>query len=308
MKNSMKKFIYFIYKCFKKIGFLNLLPSKLYLKLFFYNNMGYQLDLKKPKTFNEKLQFLKLYDRNPLYTDLVDKIKVKEYISDKIGGKYNIKILKVFNSLKEIDFSCLPEKFVIKCNHNSQGGLFICKDKTNLNEKNVFCNLKSSFRKNYFYLGREWPYKNVKRKIFAEELIEDESGHSLVDYKFFCFNGKVDSVMVCVGRYEKGGTKFYFLDKNWEIKRYNKSSLDLKEPINIPKPTNIDEMIDICEKLSKNMPFVRIDLYNVKGKIYFGELTFYPESGVDSNILPEADLYFGNLIDLNLAYKYTRRK
>ena len=303
----MKTIIGFIFKVLRKTKFANLMPSKLYLRLFFYVNMGKKLNLKNPSTFNEKLQWLKLYNKNPLYTKLVDKIEVKSYIYEKLGENYNIKILKIYNTVGEINFDVLPEKFVLKCNHNSQGGICICKDKAALNTAKTVKSLKNVMRQNYFYYGREWPYKNVKKKVFAEEYVED-GNKTLNDYKFFCFDGCIDSVMVCVGRYQKGGTKFYFMDKDWNLKKYNFSSLNPDFKIPFDKPENFDEMLNIASRLSKGFPFVRIDLYNVKGKILFGEFTFFPESGIDANLLPEADLHLGQLINLNLSYNYAEDK
>lgn len=303
----MLKFIRLLFKVLRKTKLSNLIPSKLYLKLFFYVNMGKKLNLKNPSTFNEKLNWLKLYNKNPLYTKMVDKIEVKTYIKDKLGDSYNIRILNIYEKTKEIDFESLPDKFVLKCNHNSQGGICICKNKDLLDYDKVIKLLNKAMKQNYYYHGREWPYKNVKRKVFAEEFIED-GRLSLIDYKFFCFNGYVDSVMVCVGRYQKGGTKFYFMDKNRTLKKYNFSSLNPNFIIPFDKPDNFDEMLNIASRLSKGIPFVRIDLYSVKDRIYFGEFTFFPESGIDSNLLPEADLYLGQLIDLNLSYNFTEDK
>lgn len=303
----MLKFVRLLFKVLRKTKLSNLMPSKLYLKLFFYVNMGEKLNLKNPSTFNEKLNWLKLYNKNPLYTKMVDKIEVKTYIKDKLGDSYNIRILNIYEKTKEIDFERLPDKFVLKCNHNSQGGICICKNKNLLDYDKVIKLLNKAMKQNYFYHGREWPYKNVKRKVFAEEFIEDGRA-SLIDYKFFCFNGYVDSVMVCVDRYQKGGTKFYFMDKNWTLKKFNLSSLNPNFVIPFDKPDNFDEMLNIASRLSKGMPFVRIDLYSVKDRIYFSEFTFFPESGVDSNLLPEADLYLGQLIDLNLSYNFIEDK
>lgn len=274
-----------------------------YLKKIFKVHMGHSLNLEDPKTFNEKLQWLKLYDRNPEYTKMVDKYKVRDYISEKIGKEYLIPLLGVWDDPDNIDFDSLPNKFVLKCNHNSGLGMCICKDKSKLDVKEVKKELKKGLNQDYYLNGREWPYKNVPRKIIAEKyMVNDSNSKEFTDYKFFCFNGYVDCVMVCLDR-NSGDPKFYFFDKDWKLKRLNKRGKEAPKDFTIPKPECIDEMFEIASKLSEGFPFVRVDLYQSYGKIYFGEMTFYPDSGFDSNILKESDDYFGKLIDLSLVKK-----
>ena len=280
----------------KKLKFL--FSDKLYLYLFFYLKMGRKLNLKSPKTFNEKLQWLKLYNRNSLYTTLVDKYAVKQYVSDKIGQQHIIPTLGVWNNFDEIDFDNLPNQFVLKATNGGGGfGIVICNDKKEFNVDEASDRLNKGLKLNLYRLHREWPYKNVPPRIIAEKYMEDDSG-SLVDYKFSCFDGYVDCVMVCLDRH-LNDTKFYFFDKDWKLKRLNIRGKNAPEDFTIPKPSCMDEMFDIASKLSKGFPFVRVDLYEVKGKVYFGEMTFYPDSGFDSNLLPETDEYFGSLIDLS---------
>lgn len=275
-----------------------LLPDYLYLKYKFKTFMGYSLNLNNPKTFNEKLQWLKLYDRKQEYTKIVDKYKVREYISEKIGEEYLIPLLGVWDDPDDIDFDTLPNQFVLKCNHDS-GGLSICRDKKTFDVNIAKKKLKKSLKTNYYYSGREWPYKNVSRKIIAEKyMVNDSNSNEFTDYKFFCFNGYVDCVMVCLDR-NSGDPKFYFFDKDWKLKRLNKRGKEAPKDFTIPKPECIDKMFEIASKLSEGFPFVRVDLYQSYGKIYFGEMTFYPDSGFDRNILPEADLYLGSLIDIS---------
>ncbi|WP_058991128.1 ATP-grasp fold amidoligase family protein [Anaerococcus rubeinfantis] len=279
-------------------SFYNDMDDKIYIEKLFKSYMGYSLNLNNPKTFNEKLQWLKLYDRKPRYTMMVDKYKVREYIADKIGEEYLISLLGVWDDPDDIDFDSLPNKFVLKCNHDS-GGLSICRDKKNFDANIAKKKLKKSLKTNYYYSGREWPYKNVPRKIIAEKyMVDDSNSDEFTDYKFFCFNGYVDCVMVCLDR-NSGDPKFYFFDKDWKLKRLNKRGKEAPKDFTIPKPECIAEMFEIASKLSEGFPFVRVDLYQSYGKIYFGEMTFYPDSGFDSNILPEADLYLGSLIDIN---------
>lgn len=424
----------------------------IFLKIKFWGATGIRLNLDAPKTFNAKLQWLKLYDRNPQYTIMVDKYAVKNYVSNKIGAEYIIPTIGVWDSVDEIDFDKLPSRFVLKCTHDS-GGLVICQNKELLDISLAKEKLKRSLKSNYYWSGREWPYKNVKPRIIAEQYMADnlydykafcfnemprmvlvysnlycndgikevfydealkhfkiqnslhdntifktqrpkqytllhnlamylsakislgrcdfyeikeqfywgeittdlmnvseafpseewnanwgellvyprsgksveirenacirakivkdsvtiiisihndevnEHSKALIDYKFFCFNGVADSVMVCRGR-ETGNPEFYFFDKRWQLKKYNKRGMMVSDDFTLPKPDCIDEMFSIAEKLSKGIPFVRVDLFCIDGLIYFGEMTFYPDSGFDMNIVKDADAYLGKLLIL----------
>ena len=296
----LKNFISSPYKrlCYlSNCGFYNHVQDDIFLMKMFRAALGMQLDLSNPVTFNEKLQWLKLYDRRPEYTMMVDKYLVRDYIANKLGEEYLIPLLGVWDDPDEIDFDSLPDRFVLKCNHNSGLGMCICKDKSALNIKKVKADLRKGLKQDYYLTGREWPYKNVPRKIIAEKYMEDNTFHELRDYKFFCFNGVADCVMVCLGR-STGNTKFYFYDKEWKLCRYNILGKSIIGNGDVEKPDNISDMFAIAEKLSQGIPFSRIDLYNVNQKIYFGEITFFPDSGFDSNLLPETDIYFGSKIHL----------
>ena len=275
------------------------IPDPLFLKIRYRLALGKSLNLKAPKTMNEKLQWLKLYDRQPKYTNMVDKYMVREYIKNILGEEYLIPLLGVWDSPEEIDFEALPDQFVLKCNHDS-GGLCVCKDKSKLDIPKVKEELAHSLAQNYYLRVREWPYKNVKRRIIAEKYMTDTPETTdFTDYKFYCFNGYVDSVMCCYER-STGEPKFYFFDKDWKLKRYNKRGKEAPEGFTMPKPENIDKMFEIARKLSADVgaPFLRVDLYNSCGQIYFGELTFYPQSGFEKNSLPASEKYFGSLIKL----------
>lgn len=272
-----------------------------YLKKKFKILMGKELNLDNPTTFNEKLQWLKLHNRNPLYTKLVDKYEVRDYIKNKIGEEYLIPLIGYFDRVNDIDFNKLPNQFVLKCNHNSGKGMIICKDKSKLNVKKAKKDLKRGLKQDYFLYGREWPYKNVKRKVICEQYMSDGGNKKdLTDYKFYCFNGHAECVMACIDRQIKP-VKYYFFDKNWNLKRINYWSSVASQTFSLKKPKCLDEMFDIAETLSIGMPFVRVDLYECSGKVYFGELTFFSDSGFDKDILPTTDEYFGKLIDLNLV-------
>lgn len=278
----------------KRVWFL--FPDKLYLKMIYYLKMGKRLELENPITMNEKLQWLKLYNRKPEYTEMVDKILVKNYVTRKIGPQYVVPLLGVWNKVDDIDFESLPDRFVLKANFSGGNmGIAICPDKKALNQSKVKQNLKKSRKLDIYKIYREWPYKNVQKRFFAEEYL----GEDIMDYKFYCFDGYVDSVLVCVDR-QIGKPKFYFFDKDWNLRRYNQRGKSAPADFTLPKPDGINEMFRLASLLSKGLPFVRVDFYNVDGRIYFGELTFFPASGFDVNRLIEADNYFGSMIDLSL--------
>lgn len=259
------------------LNFNFLFPDKLFLQLLFRCKMGRRLNLKNPKTFNEKLQWLKLYNRNPLYTILVDKYAVKKYVAEKIGEDYIIPTLGVWNKFDDIDFDKLPNQFVLKCTHDS-GGLVICKDKSMMNIANARAKITESLRKNYYKSFREWPYKNVPPRIIAEKYMEDESGE-LRDYKFFCFDGKVKALFIATDRYKSNeDTKFDFFDENFNHLPFTKGHPNAKT---MPgKPSCFTEMIRLAEVLSAGIPHVRVDFYEIYGKVYFGEMTFFDNSGI----------------------------
>lgn len=285
------------------LGFFYGLPDKPYLQLQFWARMNRPLNLKNPQTFNEKLQWLKLYDRRPEYTTMVDKYEAKKYVADRIGEEYIIPTLGVWERFEDIDFASLPEQFVLKCTHDS-GGLVICRDKKQLNLAAAQKVLNDSLRNRYYLFGREWPYKNVKPRIMAEKYMSDrgqqtDSGE-LTDYKFMCFHGTVENIFTVTERYSSD-LKVTFFDRAWNRlpfeRHYPTSSKE------IAKPQNLEAMIILAEELSKGIPFLRVDFYEVAGKIYFGELTFFPGSGMEE-FNPEAwDLKLGQLIELPGAEK-----
>lgn len=282
-----------------RMGMYKNMPDDEYISKKYKALMGSAPDLDAPKTLNEKLQWLKLHNRKPEYSVMVDKYRVRDYIAETIGEEYLIPLVGAWDDPDEIDFASLPDRFVLKCNHNSGLGMCICRDKASLDIKKVKAELKKGLKQDYYLSGREWPYKNVPRKIICERYMTDSPDSSdLTDYKFFCFNGHADSVMLCLDR-SSGDTKFYFFDKDWNLRRYNVRGKNAPADFTLPKPKNMDKMFELAEKLSDGMPFARIDLYNSDDHIYFGEITFFPDSGFDPNILAETDLYFGNLIDID---------
>ena len=280
----------------RNISFSKRIEDETYLGIAYRSVFGRKINWKEPQMYNEKLQWLKINYRQPSLTKLVDKYEVKEHVASKIGREYIIPTLAVWNNIKDIDIEKLPEKFVLKCTHDS-GGVVICKEKNNFDFKTAKEKLEISLNKNFYWMEREWPYKNVQPRIIAEEYIEDKKSKSLNDYKIFCFNGNIDSIMVCKGR-EKGHPDFYFYDINWNRLIYQK--LELEKGDNIEKPHNLSRMIELTKILSQGFPHVRVDFYDVDEKLYFGELTFFDQSGFDTDILPATDAKWGKLLKLPL--------
>ena len=258
--------------------------------------MGYDIDLSAPKTFNEKIQWLKLHDRKPIYTTMVDKYAVKQYVADHIGEEYIIPTIGVWDKFDDIDFDALPDQFVLKCTHDS-GGLVICRDKNSLDKQRAKEKIERSLKKNYYWSGREWPYKDVKPRIIAEQYMEDTKTEELRDYKFFCFDGIAKALFVATDRQKEGEeVKFDFYDMDFK-------HLDFKQghpnaAVSPAKPETFEEMRQLAEKLSQGIPHMRVDFYEVNGKAYFGELTFSHFSGMVPFNPEEWDETFGSWIKL----------
>lgn len=278
----------------QKLAFL--FPDKLYLELMFRLKMKYPLNLKNPQTFNEKLQWLKLYDRKPEYTRMVDKYAVKEYVSGIIGREYVIPTLGVWDNFGQIDLSSLPEQFVLKTTHGGGGvGVVICKDKSHFDIADAKRKLNKSMSTDIYRILREWPYKNVRKRIIAEELIQN-GDKELFDYKIFCFNGKACFLKIDFNRFICQRTNYY--DVTGKLLPFGDVDCPRMPEIEFNMPSNLPEMISIAEKLSAGIPVLRVDLYNTEGKIYFGELTFFHGSGF-SRIYPEEyDLIIGKHIEI----------
>ncbi len=273
-----------------------MIPDKMYLSLFYYRTFGQFPNFRHPRTFSEKIQWLKLYDRNPEYTKMVDKYEVKQYIAKIIGSQYVIPILGVWNKFEDIDFSKLPNRFVLKCTHDS-GGVIICKDKTSFDVIAAQKKLNKNLKRNLYYYGREWPYKNVPRRIIAEEFMEDKNSIGLKDYKFFCFDGKAKFLYLSEGLDNHESARISYVTLDWEQAPFYRE--DFKPFDVLPsKPVNFDKMIQIAEKLSNGIPFVRVDFYEINERLYFGELTFYPGAGFTKFRPREWDLKLGQLIKL----------
>lgn len=278
-------------------NFFKWIPDEKYIKIKYKLEMDKKLNLKNPQTFNEKLQWLKLYDRKTEYTKMVDKYEAKKYVANIIGEEYIIPTLGVWDRFEDIDFTKLPNQFVLKPTHTS-GNIFICKDKNKIDYRKLKREVNKWLKREYYYIHREWPYKDIKPRVIAEKYIENNDGKSINDYKFYCFNGKADYVLVCIDR-NMGRTKFFFLNREGKLmKNYTKDAIKYDCKLKINLINNLDEMFKIAENLSKNLKFIRVDLYNANGKIYFGELTFFPDAGWDKNRLEVTDKEFTKRLNL----------
>lgn len=288
--------VYFITSPASK-GYLNWVPDAIYLKILYRLSMGERCNLKNPVKYNEKLQWLKLHDRKPEYARMVDKYEVRGYIAETIGEEYLIPCYGVYNSFEEIDFSKLPEQFVLKCTHDS-GSVEICKDRNTFDLEKAGERLTEALNKNYYNTYREWPYKSVKPRIIAEKFMVDESVDDLRDYKVMCFNGEAKLIEVHENRFarERGYTQTFY-DREWNkfnIAQKGFTPTDEKRE----KPPKLNEMLELSEKIAKDMYHARIDWYVIGDNLYFGEITFYDGSGFAKFDKEDDDIFLGGLIKL----------
>lgn len=278
---------------FIRLGFF--IPDTIYLRVRYYFKFKKRLNLKHPITFNEKLQWLKLHDRKREYTIMADKVKSKNWAANIIGEEYILPNLNEWEKPEDIDFDSLPDKFVLKTNHDS-GGLIICQNKNELDQSNAIRFLKRSLKRNFYKAGREWPYKDIPRRILAEPFISTIS-NELTDYKFMCFNGVFKYCFTCTDRNNNNGLKVTFFDREWNklpFTRHYPSSDEV-----ILKPKNFEKMIDLAEKLSRGTKFLRVDFYEADDRIIFGELTFFPGCGFEEFSPGIWDTKLGELIQLH---------
>ena len=279
---------------FAKMRITHFIPDTLYLKVRYRLCIHNKLNFRNPLSFNEKLQWLKVYYHNPLYEKLVDKYEVKFYVKNNFPDLKIIPTLGVWDTPEEIEYDKLPNQFVIKCTHDS-GSIIICNDKKKLDVISTNRKLKAALNKNMYYSGREWVYKNLKPRIIAEELISDGSDE-LKDYKLMCFNGTFKCCFVCSERFSGQGLHVTFFDENWNILPFSRHYPRKND--GIPKPKCYDRMIILAEKMSQGMPFVRIDFYEVRDEIYFGEYTFFPGSGFEEFEPEKWDYIIGEWLHL----------
>lgn len=281
-------------------------PNKFYLSRIYRWRTGNKMNWENPRSYNEKCNWMKLYHRNPQYALLADKIEAKKYVESVLGPGNTFPLIAVYDKVEDIDFDKLPNQFVIKANHDS-GGLCICKDKSkgiivrgksddhrNLSYDEVRKILKKSLKTNYYWRNREWPYKNIKRRILVEQFMQQSDGSGLNDYKFFCFNGE---------------PKYVWMGTNYTPMHFDVYSADwtnqhvewgyVNAPCDVPPPPGYEQMLEMARKLSKGFPHVRVDFFNIDGKIYVGEFTFYTWAGLTPFKPAEWDQKFGDLIDLS---------
>lgn len=286
-----------IYVGLRDLNLMRFLNDEQYTKLTYRVQMGEKLNLAEPKKYNEKLQWLKLYDHNPIYSTIVDKFAVKEYVSKLIGEQYVIKTLGVWDNFDEIDFDALPVQFVLKTTHGGGNtGVVICRDKNTFDIAAAKDKLNKSLKKDAYLVSREWPYKNVPRRIIAEEYMEDKKTGELRDYKFFCFDGEPKALFVASERQKRDEPCFDFFDTD-----YNHLDLRCSHPLaDIPpeKPDSFAEMLELARVLSKGFPHVRVDLYDINGKPFFGELTLYHWEGLMPFYPEEWNNKFGSWLNL----------
>jgi hypothetical protein len=279
-----------------------LIPSKIYIKRRFKKIFGYSLNLQNPQTFNEKLQWKKFYDHNPLYAKCSDKYAVREYVKDKVGEEYLIPLIFITRNPKEIPFDKLKPPYIIKSNHGSSRNIFIY-NQGEINKKEIVKECSKWLKENYYYYGKEWQYKNIKPKIVIEKLLLTNENNIPNDYKFHCFNGKVEFIQVDFDRFSDH--KRTLFDINWykmpfiySPKMKNQSLPKYQEDFLIQDPGTLKKMVNIAQNLSTEFDYVRVDLYLLNEKIYFGELTFTPESGFACFFPEKYDLIYGNKIKL----------
>ena len=276
-----------------------LFSDKRYLKIQHCLIFRKQLDLDNPVTYNEKLQWLKLYNHRPEYTTMADKVKVKQYVAERIGEQYVVPLLGVWDRPEEIEWDKLPEKFVLKTNHDGGSyGVVVCKDKENFDQDKAIKRLKASLKRNTYLLGREWPYKNIQRRVLAEQFIEGDETGELPDCKFFCFDGKVKLLYLVT--HDKTGLQFDYYDED-----FNLLDLERMYPNSVKKqakPIHFELMKELAEKLSEGIPHVRVDFFESNNKVYFSEFTFFPSGGWAAFHPEEWDLKLGQYIQLPEKY------
>lgn len=282
----------------KRSRFLyKLIGEKRSVEILYKAVTGKKLNLDNPLTFNEKLQWLKVNNHNPLFSTMVDKYAVKQFVVEKIGEEYVVPTIGVWKSFDDINFDALPQQFVLKCTHDS-GGLIICKDKNLLDLAEAKKKIGRCLKRNFYYSWYEFPYKNVKPRIIAEQYLAGADG-DVVDYKVHCFNGKARFVLTCSERFSETGLKEDFYDLSWNRMPVARPDHPNSEK-GTPKPKTFAKMIDFAESFAKGIPFLRVDFYEVDAKLYFGEFTFFPASGLNAFVPKSWDETFGSWLNISV--------
>lgn len=307
LQKIRNRFFWFIRKIKKRwnLAFFRYASDKAYIKKKYREKFGKELNLKNPQTFNEKLQWLKLYHRKPLFTRMVDKYSVRSYIAERVGPEYLIPDLGVWEHPDQIDFDALPDQFVLKCTHNSGYGTCICRDKSKLDIEQAKQMLREGLAQDYFRTSREWPYKNVPRRIVGERFMVDESsqdsGKALTDYKVFTFNGEPKLIYVYQSAHTEQSSKPVntycdVFDLEWNLLPICQNFGN--DPVTPSRPQHLDEMLEISRKLSAEIPFLRVDMYEINGKVYVGEMTFYSWAGFEPFNPEQWDYTLGSWLEL----------
>jgi hypothetical protein len=278
------------------LGWFKKMNDELYLRLLYRGEMGKKLHLTPPRTFDEKLQWLKLHDKNPIYPQLCDKIAVRDFVRERVGDTHITPIFGIWDDPDKIDFSTLPEQFVLKCTHDS-GGVILCPNKSELDRDAVRASLKKWLMRDYSIAGREWPYHFVPRRVFAEAFLPGTIGARPDDYKFYCFDGVVRIILLCTN-HRKTHTDYLYFDTELRPYPINALSIALPKDYKMPIPPHLNEMLEIARQLSAGFPHVRVDLFDTPGGVRFGEITLYDRSGLNIDFSYEGDLDMGNMLNL----------
>lgn len=277
---------------------LEVLPPKMSIQLRYFYNLHSFVNFRNPCTFSEKLQWLKIYNKNPRYTMMVDKYSVKNFVSKVIGIEHVIPTYGVWDSPNSIDWDKLPQKFVLKTTHaGGSAGVILCKDKSKINKSEIISKLQKSFMTDSYAISKEWPYKNVQRRIIAEQLLESIGQNEIPDYKWYCFNGEPKYCQVIKDRMSKETIDFF--DVDWNHQEFIGLNTKVGNSDVVPqRPELLNVQLSIARKLSKDLPFSRIDLYEVDGKVYFGEITFFPLSGMGKFVPDKYNRLIGDMLEL----------
>ncbi len=281
------------------LALTRIIPDELYLRMAYWCVTGKRLHLNPPVTYNEKLQWLKINNRNPLFTQMVDKVGVRDVIARKVGEEYLVPVIGLWNSVDEIVFESLPNQFVLKCTHDS-GDLIICRDKSTLDVEQAKEKLEKGLKTDLYQKGREWPYKNVKPRVYGEVYMSDEGSDQLTDYKVYCFNGIPKLIQVDYDRFTNHKRQFY--DTEWHLTDIAWHIPSDKSKV-LPKPANIEKILEIAALLSREIPFLRVDFYVVGKKLYIGETTFFPGAGFGKWMPEGTDEKLGEWLTLDLKRK-----
>lgn len=295
--NKLQKYVHnplLLYSLATSRGLTCWVPDELHLKMMHRAHVGRWPNLDKPRTFNEKLQWLKLNDHNPLYNTLVDKYTVKQWVANRIGSEYVTKTYARWDSTRDVDISSLPERFVLKTNHDC-GGIAICRDRATFDLEAALSKLSKHLSTNYYWGSREWPYKDVKPCVFAEEYLEPDASGDLPDYKLFCFSNSKIITLLITDRFTKAGVTQTFFDEEWHLMELTEGGHPTRP--NSPKPKFFDEMKRLASILSSDLPFVRVDFYESEGRLLFGEMTLYPKSGFECFDPEEWNIRLGSWIN-----------